>query len=1235
MGHDRVSLESIALDDELYARHICSDKGLSMIDHDEVSLISIPRGSFTAFRLSYASPVEVSLSSKSLLLGGVPHLWYVQHKNNILRSLYEFTFKSAARRVQMASKYANSMRSPSRRKARRAKKVTAQDEWLNQELFLRQTNIAEGSQAPQVGFNSWQDAHSKGHSKSSQSRTSTDFNDSIALGVLQEGHEHRYSSNSRDSDAYSDSLSGLYCDQALLKETKRPQDHERESCKDSAFGSKTSMELNHNGSEKALGINLELSTREAEMNHQKADGGCVMSSSENHDKIPQTFQEYSQHISHSDINCSPVSANSKGLVKFKVDKRPKRHSNSLLLHQDTSNDELGLSGGASSSDEDDSVIDLRLKTSEKNKLKLLSPEPYNLTRQQLQDFSNIETHQRGFADIRNLANTAGKKMRLEKLESKLLSDVGRGLGADLTRFFRKYRAGEIVKMEKMIVFVKASTSAKGTLSEFSEVEPIDTRVVDRWKEYILVARTTGDPKAPLYLQFYKDQNIPEVEQHTGPQERFRANSMDFMLDVSCMVGFYNTLDKTIHVIKRISPTVDGNKGFLGNDPENPEKLRIYLLKCCSTASAENWLLFFQRSLGLFSLPKRVTINIPEAPATLDIPLPTELRDHLDKRTYVEEEELKLLNLPRGYKPISFPLTRYLELIIVNKLLQSGYVKSISKWAHANIITGLCWKHYDRLEWCSRDQYELTVGGMALRNSHSLEFRSVIHYPRSVKLNSGETLTEPCGVEGFLMKCTDRYGRETENIFHTAYYRFLYFFSSDGLLFFMNSFKGLPPLPDHFLSKSENCSYDIGEVEKEMINIPKAYEHNPYPLDLNNHIQWLEENMNPKDFEEKDNVALTAMWRKIAHIIKADKVIDLTEVVSVCKLKPVKEQKNTLRFKILARANNFVWKTSRSVDDTINSIFTLSMSNGLHVRLLAPSPEVADIWVSKLSSLSVYWKHRKAEDTRSMWSAKVENLNYLKMPESEESNISENTPKWVTDRGVANDEIHNASAQAIMRPIISNGVLYQKNHKHSTFKKFFVILTPGYLILYQYFKSGKINYSKKVCDHRHHVTIPIEECYVYSGNLTSLDLLERDKQFDYLNPGKKPLPRVYSDGWRSSESEGTRCFTLWFGTKRAVSNYSFLFSQSSNTRWRTASSTDTLGATSPKADCAKSKKRTSETGELSMEDDLKKNPGFIHLATRLGVSGRALVFMARSRQERDQWVLRIHSELERLRNGPEY
>ncbi|CAR25208.1 Spo71p [Lachancea thermotolerans CBS 6340] len=1245
MNHEVEHFKNIALDEESYAKYICQNSPQLMPADGKVHSLSIPRSSFTAFRLNYASPVEMSLSSRTVLLGGVPNLWYAQRKNNLLRSIYLFANKKLRRRVRMAGEYAHAIGHRSKRKVVRRAALSPKNVVKERRSKALESTKAQPSntmaQTIEVG------SETTGVPRKvppPPMKTAT-----MALGQISRPTS-RHDPHSAIRGLRDQELSRLGRNKSRERHSSETDllDMKRVATKDAALelspkvltqSSKTGVSQSRETLD-GTGLTSFFSSSQSE-NYYSAEE--TISTSEDQDTIsdscPETFKGSSADTRGNSEGTTvpqlvklPSSGPVKPAIRFTNDPR------SISLQsspEDYESDEIETSLSAfSSNSEDGEARRLRgaSNTRQKDMLQLLEPEPERLSEDEHNRIIKSSSHRKMVKGIKTICSKTGQKLHIEKLD-KLNNEVSRVLGGELglsQRLFKKHNAGEVVKMEKMLVLVKHSKSVSGLPTHFSDAEPIDTRIVERWKEYIVVARLTKKPESPIYLQFYRNRNIPAVEAFDNSTEDFRANSMDFQLSKQCIVGVYNNLDKTIHIVKPCSGFENGNQNLTEKSKVN-NALKIYILRSKSAVSAEKWLSFLRQSLGLADVLNKVKVNLPEADISLKIPLSRGLRQVFNAKVDTEEENLKVLVLPRGYKVLAFPIMRYLELVIRSKLQECGLEQQLSRWAKANIITGFCWKHYDRLEWCPGDQYDLLLENISLRMSHLLEYRTLTHYPRSVKTGNGEKLTEPPALEGFLLRVTNRYGRDTAKVVHKPYSKFLYFFTSDGLLFFMKSYKGVPPLPSEILSREATCTYDMEKLQDAINAIPSVYEDNPYRIDLNSHIEWLNEHMSPSEFESRDGAAFTSMWRKIAHVIKAEGIIDLTDIKSISKLSEQEGHYNELKFKFLNSANNFIWKSKQSPQSSIDSLFVLHLRNGLEVQLMAPNPQMADEWIDRLSCLSKYWKHRKKEDSRTMWDVKVSNLSNLKIPELEEANISQDTPKWITDRGIANEEIHNISAYAMMRPLMQNGVLYQKARKHSIFRKFYVILTPGFLILYQYFKSARVNFSKKVVDHRHFMTIPIEECYVYSGNLTSLDLLQRDKQFDNLNSGNEPLPRVYADGWKSSEDESSKCFTLWFGTKRAISNYNSLFKYNKDSRAHT-SGFRAGNEEQPYPRGTDLNSETSGTADLSMDKNLEKNPRLFKVVSRLGVSGRSMVFMARSRQERDQWAMKIHAELERLRNS---
>lgn len=123
----------------------------------------------------------------------------------------------------------------------------------------------------------------------------------------------------------------------------------------------------------------------------------------------------------------------------------------------------------------------------------------------------------------------------------------------------------------------------------------------------------------------------------------------------------------------------------------------------------------------------------------------------------------------------------------------------------------------------------------------------------------------------------------------------------------------------------------------------------------------------------------------------------------------------------------------------------------------------------------------------------------------------------------------------------------------------------------------------VYQERHHA-IDLKNCYIYSGLVTASELLSQNKTFDTNYPGRHALPRIYSDGYTSQDEDSMTCFVVWQGKR----------------------------------------------GTFKVKDgngNVKRKK-----TTKLGTMGKAQVFKARSRLERDTWVMSIAMEIERLNAG---
>lgn len=185
--------------------------------------------------------------------------------------------------------------------------------------------------------------------------------------------------------------------------------------------------------------------------------------------------------------------------------------------------------------------------------------------------------------------------------------------------------------------------------------------------------------------------------------------------------------------------------------------------------------------------------------------------------------------------------------------------------------------------------------------------------------------------------------------------------------------------------------------------------------------------------------------------------------------------------------------------------------------------------------------------------------------------------------------------SLRRPIIQSGMLFQKFRKHSPFHKYFVILIPGFIIVFSLPNLLKKNF---LYQYEHYQTISIDNCYIYSGTACSSNLINDDFLFNSANPGYHATPKLFEDGWNSVEENITRCFSIHFGKNNLIRN-------DYNRKYREA-------------------KTRNNKENFKIYDRLTNKNRFetqFHYKT--------MTFMTKSKKHRDIWLLALQQELERL------
>lgn len=170
----------------------------------------------------------------------------------------------------------------------------------------------------------------------------------------------------------------------------------------------------------------------------------------------------------------------------------------------------------------------------------------------------------------------------------------------------------------------------------------------------------------------------------------------------------------------------------------------------------------------------------------------------------------------------------------------------------------------------------------------------------------------------------------------------------------------------------------------------------------------------------------------------------------------------------------------------------------------------------------------------------------------------------------------------------SGQLYRKPRRHTTFARCHVILSDGKLIIFRHGLRDSNGVQIPHIHQEHETTIDLRDCYIYSGLATEMDLLYANQTFDSNNPGVHALPRVYlsSDNFTSRDEDTAITFVIWQPTVKGLFRAQQMTAQG-------------LAKTS------------------------------LRHVSALGKHGRTIVFKARSRVEKDRWVMSISSEIDRL------
>ena len=757
----------------------------------------------------------------------------------------------------------------------------------------------------------------------------------------------------------------------------------------------------------------------------------------------------------------------------------------------------------------------------------------------------------------------------------------------------KVNDGEIIKMENMLVRLESTVHKIPDDFTENDSEKIETSVVERWKEFMCVCRETEDDHCPFVLQFYQTRVIPAIEK---TQVRKRWTREIQLRKSNCRMNLYSSLDKTIAIWH---PHRHGNL--------------VYTMQSRSGANSMEWFTFLRNVLG-WSRPSVLQVSIPDLSRNLRLDNPFEkLESSRDLVQAVQGDEQAMLRTMKEEQAVAAHIIRR----CMDMLSESPELATVMKeWQGAHKM-GLAWKRYDRLEWVHGANEKKMYGTIGMEKSHELELRPKQHYPTIATDKKRQTLVEPTPVEGFLIRLTSQKGADQK--LGKLFFKRLYFSTHSQFLVFNRPARADPPPPPR-LPMTQDAH--IPSAEEIAEKTPLIYAVTPYAL-KDGQIEWLAQNngtasdANPATH---DHDAFDENHRRLGLLRNCDGLINLCDVVRVRRVlrgaTPADghiDSGSDVDFAQPVPDTTRDDGTTKDMDDS--RIFELVLRNGLVVRLQAYNAVTKKEWMTRLRDLAKYWTLRTAADISLYKSVRAENLELLNIDEPIEALVGQYAQKWEVARSAASPELYNLCGIACCRSVHMSGHLFHKSRQYGAFNRMLCILSHGKLLMFADALRGRDGKVLKQIHHERIGTMDLRECYVYSGIATARDLLYQGgtSTFDRAKPGRHGLPRIWlDDGWSSSDEDTSTCFVIWHGKKSG---------------WF-RSQDDAAAVDSQQMERAAGAGHRS-SGNAGAATQRGKGRLRLRRVRKLGTEGKGMVFRARSRAEKDHWVLSIGMEIERL------
>ncbi|KAF9334350.1 hypothetical protein BG006_002298 [Podila minutissima] len=282
----------------------------------------------------------------------------------------------------------------------------------------------------------------------------------------------------------------------------------------------------------------------------------------------------------------------------------------------------------------------------------------------------------------------------------------------------------------------------------------------------------------------------------------------------------------------------------------------------------------------------------------------------------------------------------------------------------------------------------------------------------------------------------------------------------------------------------------------------------------------------------------------------------------------------------------------------SNVMEIEMKDGTCVRFRAYSADAAKLWRDQLDRLAQYWRLRKRLDVKAHMQVSQANYQLASSLDGDEIQVGEVAQEWDNDRATVDPEIWNWCVVNGCRSITKSGVLYYKPRWHSTFRKMYVVLTEGFLMLFHPHRRSKASGAlvpTTTC--KLYAIHSLMDIYIYSGHFSDEDTSHG------TNDESERLPRFFPDGLIADDPDEDCTFSIWRGKRRKM------FSRRGAAMTRMSSRT------------------------MAGNSRLFGQSGLLSSVLKEGVvygSGpqSCTVLRARSRSDLEEWVYALNTEIER-------